>query len=342
MNIMPEAGLAGQEMNSEIVKEEVACNLCGSNGRRLIARGRDREYHTSSDMFQIVACTACGHRYLNPRPVESELGRIYPSNYHAYNIRPAGSGTKKPLVTRIRHKLYQRRLRQVIDRFKGKSEIELLDVGCGDGWMLDLYKSVDPTRIRTYGVDFDPAVCKVAESFGHTVFCTRFEAYARSQRFDIVNLSHVIEHVSDPVAVCKKAFEVLRPDAILVLETPNFETWDCRISETGAWGAYHIPRHWNLSPESIRRLGEIAGFQHGEIIYNPAPVHWVWMFNNLSQDGDGAVSRLGRKLFAPLDVFKGTPKAFIMLSAGTVADLVVRALTGRTSNMMAVFEKAHR
>ena len=29
----------------------------------------------------------------------------------------------------------------------------------------------------------------MAESFGHTVFCTRFEAYARSQRFDIVNLS---------------------------------------------------------------------------------------------------------------------------------------------------------
>jgi len=245
-----------------------------------------------------------------------------------------------PLVTRIRHKIYRRRLVNLLKRFDDKEHVDLLDVGCGDGWMLDLYKSADPQRVRTYGVDFDQRVCDVAESFGHKTFCTRFEEYDREQRFDIVNLSHVIEHVSDPMAVARKAIEVLRPGGLLVMETPNTDTWDCRISEKGAWGAYHIPRHWNFyNPDSMRRLGEQAGFKLDDMLYHPAPVHWVWTLNNLSRERTDRIGQIGRKVFAPLDVFDGGPKAFVLLALGTVADIAVRTLTGRTSNMMAIFEK---
>ena len=321
--------------------EDVACSICGTRDAEIVGTGTDREYQTSEDTYTVVACKTCGHRYLSPRPTQDELARIYPSNYHAYNIRPAGVRLQDlPLVTRLRHWIYRQRFKRVLRPFKEKDHIDLLDVGCGDGWMLDLYRACDPDRIRTFGVDFEPKVCEVAASFGHKVYCTRFEEYDKSQRFDIVNLSHVIEHVSDPVGVVKKAFEVLRPGGLLVLETPNSDTVEALWFQRGAWGAYHIPRHWNFyNSKTIRRLGELAGFSCREIVYNPAPVHWVWTFNNLARTQTNVIGRIGQRIFAPLDVFSGGPKAFLFLSLGTALDLIVKLVTRRTSNMMAIFTK---
>jgi SAM-dependent methyltransferase len=270
-----------------------------------------------------------------------ELGRIYPPNYHAYNIRPKGqTQATLPLVTRLRHKIYKRRFHNALDLLRDRKTVELLDVGCGDGWMLDLYKMADPDRIRTVGVDFDEDVCQVARDQGHEVHCARFEDLDMAGKFDFVNLSHVIEHVSDPLAVARKSFDVLRPGGIFVLETPNTDTWDCNAFAGGAWGAYHIPRHWNLfSPETIRLLGERAGFTLKKIVYHPAPVHWVWTMHNLSLKQDNAIGRVGSKVFAPLDVFKGGAKPFLLLTIGTLIDSALITLTRRSSNMMAIFQK---
>ena len=71
-------------------------------------------------------------------------------------------------------------------------------VGCGDGWMLYLFKLADPKRIRTFGVDINEKVCAAARSRGHTVYCGLFEDVQFDQQFDVINLSNVIEHVTDP------------------------------------------------------------------------------------------------------------------------------------------------
>jgi SAM-dependent methyltransferase len=328
-------------MKPHIETESVTCALCGGANSRLVARGTDREYPTSPDRFDIVECLSCNLRYLNPRPTVRELGTIYPQNYHAYNIRAPGSTEQSlPLVTRLRHRIYSRRFVRVFRHLGERPQIDLLDVGCGDGWMLDLYKLASPRPITTYGVDFNDAVCDVARSYGHKVYCSRFEDLDLAGRFDIVNMSHVIEHVSDPLLIARKSLEVLRPGGLFVVETPNTDTIEGRWFERGNWGAYHVPRHWNLfSATTLRDLGEKAGLKFVEVTYNPAPVHWVWSFHNMAVEKGGALGRLGESVFAPLDVFGGGIKAFVLLSTFTLFDLAVKAVTGRTSNMMMIFRK---
>ena len=91
MNIMREAELASREIDFEIAKEDVDCNLCGSNGRRLL-RGAVPRIPPAMEC-SIVACTTCGHRYLNPRPVESELVIIRPTTTRT-TTRPAGAARR--------------------------------------------------------------------------------------------------------------------------------------------------------------------------------------------------------------------------------------------------------
>jgi SAM-dependent methyltransferase len=332
----------GASTTSALEKERVSCTLCGGNASVVAAKGTDREYPTSEEEFTLVDCVACGLRYLNPRPSVNELQRIYPANYHAYNIRAPGTGTERrlPLVTRLRHRIYSRRFGRVFNLLAGRTSVDLLDVGCGDGWMLDLYKLAARVPLRSYGVDFSPEVCKVAESYGHTVYCSRFEDLDLAGRFDLVNLSHVIEHVSDPLLIARKSREVLRSGGLFVVETPNIDTLDAKWFEKGAWGAYHIPRHWNLfNPQTLRRLGEAAGLRFVEVTFNPAPVHWVWSFHNLALRGTSIWHRAMSRFFAPLDVFGGGPKAFALLSTFTLFDIALKLTTGRTSNMMMIFRK---
>lgn len=327
-------------MKSGLRTVSVACTNCGSGQASPIGHGCDREYpSTSSDVFTVVQCAGCGLHYLNPRPDVSELDVIYPTNYHAYNIRRAGDAAPSR-VTRLRHRIYSRRFRGPLRYLASLPRIEVLDVGCGDGWMLDLYRAADPGRMATYGVDFNEEACEAARRSGHTVFCSRFEELDETRRFDLVNMSHVIEHVADPPEFVRKVGSVLRPNGIFVVETPNTDTLDWRWFRRGAWGAYHIPRHWTLyDPRSIRRLGESAGFRLRELRFHPAPVHWVWTGHNMCFERPGALSALGRRMFAPLDVFGGGPKAFLLLGVFTLFDVALQMTTGRTSNMMAVFQR---
>lgn len=329
-------------MKTNLTKVNVRCGQCGSDEARAVASGSDREFATTSDVFTVVQCARCGLLYLNPRPDVCELGTIYPDTYQSYNVRRADDGVDtRSWVTRVRHRLYSLRFRRPLDYLADRNTIELLDVGCGDGWQLDLYRLAGERRIRTTGVEIRNDVCDIARAKGHRVHCGRFEELELSERFDLVNLSQVIEHVADPRGFVRRIHEVLRPGGIFVLETPNTDTIDWKLFRSGAWGAYHIPRHWTFfDPTSLRRLVESEGFEFLDLSFHPAPVHWVWTLHNLSLGGRGVIRRIGERLFAPMDVFGGGLKAFALLSIFTALDIGLRVATRRTSNMMAIFRRS--
>lgn len=320
----------------------VTCGQCGSGETRFVGSGTDREFATTADLFTVVQCAQCGLLYLNPRPDVSELDTIYPKTYQCYNVRPADNGVDgRSWVTRLRHQLYSRRFRRPLHYLADQRPIDLLDVGCGDGWQLDLYRLAAKDRIRTTGVEIRSEVCDVARAKGHHVYCGRFEEVDLPQRFDLVNLSQVIEHVADPRAFVGRIHEVLRPGGIFVLETPNTDTLDWKWFRSGAWGAYHIPRHWTFfDPTSLRRLVESVGFEFLELSFHPAPVHWVWTLHNVSVARGGVIGRTGARLFAPMGVFGGGFKALALLSVFTAVDAGLLAVTGHTSNMMVVFRRS--
>jgi SAM-dependent methyltransferase len=314
------------------------CYLCGSSDNVPVASGVDREYYTTDDVFHVVECAKCGLRYLNPRPTVAELNTIYPSDYYSYHMDsdPAELG----LALQLRHKVHGQRIRSLLRHLDDRPQIDLLDVGCGDGWMLYLFKLADPTRIRTFGVDINEKVCAAARSRGHTVYCGLFEDVQFDRQFDVINLSNVIEHVTDPVGVAKKAYTSLRKGGILILETPNRDSWDARRFIDGAWGSYHIPRHFTFfNPATISKLGAAAGFEVVQVIFTPAPTQWIWTMHNLLLGSGTGIRQLLAPIFEPRDCFSSGVKPFFLLSFFTVFDWLGLHITGQTSNMTVVLRK---
>ncbi len=325
-------------MKSVIKMEQTPCPICKTSDSKNIASGTDREYFTCPDVFHVVECKSCKLMYLDPRPTKDELGKIYPENYHSYIIDTEPK--KISFLTKMRYKAHTNRFAQVLKYVNPTQKIDLLDVGCGDGWMMHLFKQAAPSRINTFGVEISPEVCDIARSMGNTVYCGRIEDVNFDRTFDLVNFNHVIEHVSDPYEVTLKSHKILKPGGLLIYETPNADTVDQTWFKNSNWGAYHFPRHWYFfTPSSMRRMGESVGLEYVTHYFHPGPTHWVWTLHNVSMQYNNFLGKFGQWLFNPVRIFRKGIIPFTLLGFFTVLDSILIKLTGRSSVMTIIFRK---
>lgn len=97
-----------------------------------------------------------------------------------------------------------------------------LDVGCGNGALL---MSAREEGWTVRGLELSPFLAaKVKERLGIDVDVADFLAYDLSgERFDLVSLRHVLEHLPDSMTAMRKINRLLKPGGHALLEFPNIE-----------------------------------------------------------------------------------------------------------------------
>jgi predicted SAM-dependent methyltransferase len=177
----------------------------------------------------------------------------------------------------------------------------------------------------------DQAIASLARS-GIEGRAGRFEAMAWEEPApDVIVMNQVIEHLDDPAAVVRRAYELLKPGGVLMLETPSVDAWDARWFRERYWGGWHTPRHWTLyTPETLGHLVQSAGFEVIEIQHLLSPNFWLQSVHHWMSERGSVLRRL-----APFfDV-----KHAIPLCAATALDMFQLAVTGKTSNFRLVGRK---
>jgi len=165
------------------------------------------------------------------------------------------------------------------DRFAGRS---VLDVGAFDGFYsflaevrgarrvvaVDNEQYVDWVRAR-FGVTLTGGAGfrAIAGLVGSRVEYRRMDALdvrELGERFDVALCFGILHRVTDPIALLRALADVLAPGGEIVLETygsrlaadsPPFE-----VHEPGDVYARDDFVHWGFSPEGLRRLARIVGF----------------------------------------------------------------------------------
>ena len=75
-------------------------------------------------------------------------------------------------------------------------------------------------------------------------------------KFDVITLWHVLEHLPHPEKTIGQLKEKLAEDGILIIAVPNFKSYDA-LHYGEHWAAYDVPRHlWHFSPLGIKRFFE--------------------------------------------------------------------------------------
>jgi SAM-dependent methyltransferase len=299
------------------------CCLCGVEDGVPAAVGEDFEYSTSRDTFVAMRCGNCGLVYLNPRPADAELDRIYPPTYHAFQFSAENFG----LAHRVRSRLEARRLLSYCRRLGDVARI--LDVGCGDGFHLRLLKQYGRPGWKLEGVDASERAVQAARDSGLDVHLGTIESADLPQdAYDLILLIATVEHVANPLTVLSAAARLLRPGGRVVVVTDNTATLDFRLFGKRHWGGYHFPRHWNLfDKRSLRLLAKQAGLEVETLSTALSPVNWVYSIRNRLVDRQAPrwlVDRFSLKSPASLGAFTLLDGLFNAFGNGALLKLVAK------------------
>jgi len=263
--------------------ESTSCPLCGGTGAERLAVGYDRMRATAADHVY-VRCSGCGLARLDPLPREDEIPGFYPDDYtphvggakrrrdrwinrmatrYYYGTDSVGRSRFARLVFRTLSPHVMRGIREP------RGENRLLDIGCGGGELLGRYRDLGWS---VKGIEISPRACEVARARDLEIHQgTAFDAPFPTDSFDVVILSHVIEHVLDPVRFLARCGELLAPDGVLICATPNSRAMG--LSRYGScWYPLDAPRHLMLfDPGTIRRLAREAGLRAARVVTRPEP-----------------------------------------------------------------------
>ena len=182
------------------------CKLCGAADLPLFYTQGDRR------QFEFYRCPEC-------RLV------VYDTS--------AGVNQEKYILTRVDPRAATRQNRghrqtYAFIRRHARGPGRMLDLGCGDGTVLWLARE-DGWDVK--GIELFPEhVELVRHTLGLDVEASDITSYQGiNEAWDCVVLTHVLEHLPDPVGALRKIHDLLKPGGIAVLEFPNIDAFDARL-----------------------------------------------------------------------------------------------------------------
>ncbi|MBL9139377.1 MAG: class I SAM-dependent methyltransferase [Verrucomicrobiales bacterium] len=155
----------------------------------------------------------------------------------------------------------------------------VLDVGCSTGAFLYQLGQRWPRAYQGLGIEVSGAAIDYARERGVTVTSESLLTHDfQGAAFDVVTFWAVLEHLADPGAFVRRAFEILRPGGHCVVLVPNGKSLAMRW--LGANYRYVLPQHVNyFEAPTLERLLVGAGFQSvakGGSHFNPLVLWQDW------------------------------------------------------------------
>lgn len=245
------------------------------------ARATDIEYFTTPRTFDYYHCQDCDILFIAPM-LSDQLSTIYPPSYYAFDEK-----SQATIAWKVKRWLDKRLMRGVTSRIRGADNLSILDIGGGTGWMAAAARTADSRVARTLVVDMDPQAETRARSGGHDFYCGRIEDFASKEKFDLILMLNLIEHVPDPDQIIRASAKLLSPRGRILIQTPNFRSLDAFLFRYRSWGGYHCPRHFVLfSKSSLSQLLVRNELAVEKIRYTQGAAFWATsIMHELAQRG---------------------------------------------------------
>ncbi len=250
-----------------IKKYNKKCIICNSS-LDFYCNAYDSEYVTSDQIFEYAKCDKC--KTVSIVQDISDLKSIYPKNYYSFS-KNAG----KSVLNKIKDFIEVSMFKGIVKELYGDN-LSVLDVGGGTGWVLNSLKKAT-NRFKYFNiVDIDDNAQNIALSNGYSYFKGRIEDYKPKDKFDLIIMLNLIEHVNDPVSVLRKIKEITNKNGLIIIKTPNNDSLDARIFKKYNWGGLHAPRHFNIfSKQSIEIIAKNIGLEIESIKYTQGAPQWT-------------------------------------------------------------------
>jgi SAM-dependent methyltransferase len=228
--------------------------------------------------ISVLECGECTHTFARPIPASGSpsASAIATESLETFTASLIGQAEpirkRQDLLARNRAELYLRTLGP------GRTSFRILEVGCGSGGLGRGYTDLGHDYL---GLDIDARVIDEGRRIGVNVRHLDVMDLDRSETFDVVFMSQVLEHILEPGAFLTKVRRHLRHPGLLHLDVPSQATLAGRPSVIrGGWGARYgainYPHH--CMAYSSRSLGRCLSYlpDFESRVFTAACDHELW------------------------------------------------------------------
>lgn len=224
-----------------------SCDLCGSTDFKALGSVYNVMLRSDTHPYELRQCLGCGCIRTDTSQASTETD-YYTDGY--YSFQPYGAKASQSAPARV-----------------ARPE-KILDVGCGSGeWLFH-------EKLRgheVWGLELDARAVQVARDHGLRV--VREFSELPDGYFDLVRLSHVLEHAPSPTGMMQAVRGKLAPGGRTEILVPNAEGAKFRELMT-VNRVTDVPRHlYFFSEATMRRLLQKTGFDIERIQH--VNVDWV-------------------------------------------------------------------
>jgi SAM-dependent methyltransferase len=169
-------------------------------------------------------------------------------------------------MNKSNNKTYSSFEKTVINYIPVKPGLRILDLGCGTGETGVQLK--EKFGAEVYGVSISKTECEIASKLIDNCYLYNLEdglPQELNKKFDVVLLSHVLEHICYPENLLLQIKNVLQPDGIVVVALPNIMHYNSRFNllrgnfeyaEKGIYDFTHFRWYtYNSTPKLFAKYG---------------------------------------------------------------------------------------
>jgi 2-polyprenyl-3-methyl-5-hydroxy-6-metoxy-1,4-benzoquinol methylase len=239
--------------------------------------------------FEKVRETEYGYFELREKPSPTELKEYYANKYFQQSIRVHEKTYSENEIQFRKNKLEQKRLKtEALAPELARGECRFLDIGAGEGFAMAHFVEAG---WNVTGLDHSRYGCETHHPqildklvVGDVGDSLRGLENA-GERYELVLMDNILEHVLEPLDVLKTVRSLLTTDGLLIIEVPNdFSKLQMRLIEMGVisepcWVA--IPDHISyFNHEGLKSLAEAAGLKQRSVMAD-FPIDFA-LFNPLT------------------------------------------------------------
>ncbi len=196
------------------------CEICGSKKLDVTYKQKFILESNRLSSYNVVVCRKCGFAFASNPPPPKKLEQFYKENIkYAYQHN---YGSLPEHVKKLHYdsfKIIDTYLKRYYHKFS-KSTTRVLDIGCATGYLLGIFKKNQYKNLL--GIDPAPECSLAAKKlYNVKVIPLTLSEYKIKEKFDLIILASVMEHLSELENNLSKASSLLKENGIMFISVPD-------------------------------------------------------------------------------------------------------------------------
>jgi 2-polyprenyl-3-methyl-5-hydroxy-6-metoxy-1,4-benzoquinol methylase len=205
-----------------------------------------KDYLVSGETFDLVLNSDKDILITSPSPQTEDLAKYYESDSYISHT-DSQKGAIAFLYQKVKKHALKKKLQLVGQLQKEKGC--LLDIGTGTG---EFIYEAKKNGWKISGIEPNDGARNLAKKKGVHLE-NSIDAFV-GQKFDVITLWHVLEHLPDLDSTLEKIESLLNENGTVLIAVPNYNSYDAKFYNI-YWAAFDVPRHlWHFSQSFMKTL----------------------------------------------------------------------------------------